>query len=139
MKLSEAANEVIRLANAIRAYWEAELPKRYRDYPLMHVGEEEGPPPAEEAELRNFLLNLPPEMLYQLVLIMYFGRGDFSPFKLSDNYDHVKETFSQPSWAVSQMMEKAPLAQYLADGLAELKRHKIDVNKLPLKRQKAVK
>jgi hypothetical protein len=139
MKLSEAANEVIRLANAIRAFWEVELPKRFRDYPVMHDGEEEGPPPAEAAELRDFLTSLPPEMLCQLVLLMYLGRGDFSPSKLGDSYEYVKDAFSEPSWAVSEMMDTAPLAEHLADGLAELKKHKIDVNKLPLKRQKAIK
>ena len=41
MKLSDTIKKVIPLAEAIHDYWEIELPKRYRDYPFVHEGEEE--------------------------------------------------------------------------------------------------
>jgi hypothetical protein len=63
---------------------------------------------------------------------MYLGRGDFGADDLPGNYEALKQTFGQPEWAASQMMEKAPLADYLSDGLSELKRHRIPVDDLPL-------
>jgi hypothetical protein len=38
MKLSETARDVIALADAIRDYWAAELPKRHPNYPLVNPG-----------------------------------------------------------------------------------------------------
>ncbi len=52
MKLSETVSEVIALAEAIRNYWDAELPKRHPDYPFVHPGEDDGPPPPEEQKLK---------------------------------------------------------------------------------------
>jgi hypothetical protein len=59
MKLSDTARKVIALAEAIHDYWEAELPKRYPDYPYVHEGEEDGPPPPEEKKLKRLLARLP--------------------------------------------------------------------------------
>lgn len=130
MKLSETAKEVIALAEAIRNYWDAELPKRHPDYPLVHPGEDSGPPPPEEKKLRDFLASLPEEAIYQLALIMHLGRGDFGTDNLARHYEALKRTFGKSERAASQMMEKAPLAGYLADGLAELKKSGIDVDHL---------
>src|SRR5438094_974080 len=62
MKLSEVAEQVIRLGRAANDYWETELPKRHPDYPLVRPGEDSGPPPPEEAELRTLLNKLPEDM-----------------------------------------------------------------------------
>jgi Protein of unknown function (DUF3775) len=131
MKLSEAALKVIALAQQVRDYYSRELPKRHPNYPVIESGEPETPPPAEEIQLRGFLASLDPEMIYQLILIMYLGRGDFEAADLKGYYGALKKTFDTPEIAASQMMEKAPLADYLSDGLAELQRRKINVDRSP--------
>src|SRR4051812_43730431 len=126
MKVSEAANEVIALAEAIRKYWDVELPKRHPDYPFIKLGENDGPHPPEEEALRDLFSNLPEKTIYQLLLIMYLGRGDYSTDDLAGRYEDLRHKFEKPEWAVSQMMEKTPLAEYLRDGLDELMKSGID-------------
>ena len=63
---------------------------------------------------------------------MHLGRGDFDAADLADSYQALKNTFGTAEIAVSQMMEKTPLADYLSDGLATLKSHKIKVDNLPV-------
>ncbi|MGH7170835.1 MAG: DUF3775 domain-containing protein [Gemmataceae bacterium] len=130
MKLSEAANEVIALAETIRNYWDAELPKRHPDYPFVHSGEDSGPPPPEEQKLKALLASLPEDLIYKLALLMYLGRGDFGTGDLAGRYQSLKQTFGKPDRAASQMMGKATLADYLTDGLAELDKTGIDVDHL---------
>jgi hypothetical protein len=132
MKLSEAAQRVITLARKVRRYYDTELPKWYPDYPVVSPAEEGPPPPKEERELRNFLRSLPSETIYRLLLVMHLGRGDFGTDDLPGSYEALKQTFGKPEWAASQMMQKAPLAEYLSDGLSELKRQRIPVDDLPL-------
>ncbi len=130
MKLSEAAKEVIVLAEAIRTYWDTELPKRHPHYPFIHLGEDSGPPPPEEQKLKDLLASLPEDAIYKLALIMYLGRGDFGTDDLAGRYQALRETFGNPRWAASQMMGKTPLADYLTDGLAELRKAGIDMDQL---------
>jgi hypothetical protein len=132
MQLSKAAHKVIALATAIREYWETELPKRHPDYPLVRAGEDSGPPPPQEKELKDFLAGLPGDQVYKLLLIMYLGRGDFGTEDLSGSYKYLKDTFGRPAWAISQMMEKAPLAEYVTDGLAVLQKTGLDPDNLAL-------
>jgi Protein of unknown function (DUF3775) len=127
---------VIALARAIRVYWNAQLPKRHPGYPVMHRDEDSGPPPPENAKLKEFLAGLPPEMVYQLVLVMYLGRGDFGTADLAEHCEQIKTTLGKPEWAISQMMGKAPLADYLTDGLDKLKRSRINADKLFTKASK---
>jgi hypothetical protein len=134
MKLSEAIEKVIQLARIIREYWETELPKRHPDYPIMNPGEQPLPPPPQEKELADLLASLPEEMIYKIGLLMYLGRGDFDVGELAPHYEALKENFDSAAALGAQLMDKAPLADYLQDGLAELQRHKIDVDKFPLKR-----
>ena len=137
MKLSEAVEKVIGLAKDIREYWEAELPKRHPDYPVMNPGEEELPPPPEEKKLAKLFAGLPEDMVYQIGLLMYLGRGDFDVHELADYYKTLKENFDSAAALASQLTGKATLADYLQDGLAELEKHNIDVDGLPLKPTKA--
>ena len=130
MKLSETANEAIALAEAIRSYWDRELPKRHPHYPVINPGEDDGPPPPEEKQLKELLSRLPPDDIYKLVLIMCLGRGDFGVEDLAGHYEDLKSTFAKPEWAIAQMMGKAPLADYLTDGLAELSNNHIDLDTL---------
>lgn len=130
MKLSETAEKVIALATAIRSYWDTELPKRHPNYPVVSPGEDSGPPPPEEKKLRDLLASLPEDVVYGLALLMYLGRGDFGTDDLAGHYETLKKRFARLDRAVSQMMGKAPLADYLADGMAELKKSGIDVDDL---------
>jgi hypothetical protein len=134
MKLSEAANRVIDLARKVYEYYSTELPKRHRNYPLVEPDEEGAPPPPEEKELRDFLSTLSEDVIYQLLLIMYLGRGDFSVADLGEYYNDLNGTFGDAEHAAAQMMNKASLADLLMDGLEELRGHKINVDKLPLKK-----
>jgi Protein of unknown function (DUF3775) len=132
MKLSEATERVITLARRVREYYDAELPNWYPDYPIIGQAQEGPPPPKEERELRNSLRSLPSETIYRLTLLMYLGRGDFGADDLPSSYEALRQTFGESEWAASQMIEKVPLAEYLSDGLLELKRHRIPVDDLPL-------
>ena len=122
--------DVIKLAEAIRDYWDAELPKRHPRYPIVRGGEDSGPPPPEKAALRTLLYSLPEEMIYGLVTIMCIGRGDFGTEDLNQSLHAVKDTFEEPEYAIAQMMEYVPLAEYLSDGMAKLKKNKINVDRM---------
>jgi hypothetical protein len=137
MNLSEAANRTIELARKIREYYASELPKCHPNYPLIGPGEESAPPPPEEKELRDFFATLSEDTIYQLLLVMYLGREDFAIDDLAEYHDALKSSFGDVEYAASQMLDKAPLGDYLSDGLEELRKHKIDVDKMPLKKIKA--
>jgi hypothetical protein len=132
MKLSETVKEVIALSAAIGNYWDTELPKRHPNYPVVDAGEDSGPPPPQKKQLRDLLKSLPEDDIYKLTLLMYLGRGDFGTDDLATHYEAVKKRFAKPEWAISQMMEKAPLADYMTDGLTELEKNGIDVDQMTL-------
>ena len=136
MKLSEVAHRVIDLARKIREYYETELPKYHPNYPFVGLDDVTAPPPSEERELRDFLSTLPNDQIYQLLSIMYLGREDFGTADLAGSYETLAGTSDDPAYAVSEMMHQAPLADYLSDGLEELRKQRIDVDKLPLKKVK---
>lgn len=142
MKLSEATDRVVKLARKVREYYDTELPKRHLNYPLVGPDEETAPPPPEEAELSDFLATLPEELIYQLCLIEYVGRGEFSTDDLAGAYERLKDLIGvgdaadAASWL---MMNQVILAGELSDGLEALRRHKINVDKLPLKKVKVPK
>jgi hypothetical protein len=132
VRFSEAAAEAIRLADARRTYWDTELPKYHPDYPLKRAGERSAPSPAEDAQLRTFLLSLPPNDIYKLILTMYLGRGDFGATQLPRQYASLNQTFPMPETAAYQMWGKGTLGDYLREGLASLKRAGIDLDTTPL-------
>ena len=132
MKLSDAATRVSDLGSKIYDYYTSELPKYYRNYPLVSPGEEGAPPPPEENELRQFLETLPADMVYRLALIMYLGREDFRTDDLADKYENAESTFGDSEYLRSVMVAHSPLVSYLSDGLEELHKHGIDVDALPL-------
>src|SRR5437667_3587565 len=96
MNLSDAAHKVIDLGHKVREYYDTELPKRHPNYPLVNPDEETAPPPPEEKELRDFLMTLSEEQIYQLMLILYLGRGDFGTDDLAGYYENAKGTFGDP-------------------------------------------
>ncbi len=140
MKLSEALHRVIDLAGKVRDYYDAELPKRHRKYPLISAGEETAPPPPEEMELKRFFSTLSDDMILQLLLIMYLGRQDFGVDELAENFETFKREYTEVEYAKLEMLRRpATLADHLSDGLEELRRHKINVDKLPPKKAKTQK
>lgn len=134
MPLSKTAEKVMNLAREVGDYYAAELPKWHPEYPIIRVDEKNPPSPAAEKKLLKFLRSLPEEEIYRLLLVMYLGRGDFAVDELTENYAGLKDAISEPEYAVAQMMGRGPLADYLCDGLEELRKHQIDVDNLPLKK-----
>lgn len=135
MKLAEAVDRVIGLANRIDDYYTVEEPKYHPNYPLVNDDEGEPPPPPEEKELSDCLASLPDEMIYQLLLIMDLGRTYFGTDELADYYERLKSGFEDKEEAASFLMKKTPtLAFYLSEGLEELRKHKINLDRLPLKK-----
>lgn len=126
MKLSEAARRAIDLAWVVRDYWDAELPRRHPDYPLVHPGEDDGPPPPEEAKLRALLKDLPEDVLYKLFFLMRHNRWGPEPEDLGRDFRDLKEDFPERDEVIEVMMGQAPLAAYLEDGLERLRDLEID-------------
>jgi hypothetical protein len=140
MKLSEAVNRVIQIGSRIREYYEIEVPKRLKNYPLVSPGEEEPPPPPEEKELRDFLVSLPGELIYQLTLIEHLGRGSAHADDLATYYASLQEIVGNREQAAQQLIwNHAVIADELSDGLDELRKLKINVDRLPLTKVKAQK
>jgi hypothetical protein len=137
MTLSRAVQKVIDLAGAVRDYYETELQKRYPNYPLVDENAESVPPPPAEKELRAFLESLSIDILYQLYVIMNLGLGEFGASDVGKSYEELKDRIGDAEHAVAEMMHyKAPLADRLTDGLEELRRHNIDVSRMPLRKAK---
>jgi hypothetical protein len=132
MSFSDTVAKVVDLATAIRDYWDTELPKRHPNYPIVSPGEDSGPPPPEEAELKRFLKTLSDEEIYKLVLLMCLGRGDFDTEQLTIQYAKIRDRFRERERAVSQIAGKAALADYLSDGVAELLRTGTNIDELLL-------
>jgi hypothetical protein len=130
MKLSKVVREVIRLAKASRAYWDRELLRRHPAYPVVHAGEDSGPPPPEDARLRAILEGLPDDQLYAITLLALVGRGDFSADCLTATYDTVKDMLPSRSVAIEHVSGQIALAEYLTDAVEELKKRQIDMDSL---------
>ncbi len=137
MKVTTAVSKAIALAEAIRDYWEAELPKRHPNYPLVGPDDDPGPPPPEEKKLRQFLARLPEEVLFKVALVAYLGRGDYETNNLAADYQALRDDFDGPSELISQLLEKASLADYLTEGMTILKKEGLDLDKIELATAKA--
>jgi hypothetical protein len=130
MLLSDAAKRVIELATTINAYWDAELPKRHPDYPLINEGEDSGPPPPEEAQLRDFLRSLPSEAVYRLYTLMDLGRDYFPATEYVRKYQQLARSTADVDWLRLLLVETVPMPGYLSDGLAKLAAQGIDIDDL---------
>jgi hypothetical protein len=142
MNFSEVVHKVIDLSGKIRDYYDTEMPKRFPNYPLINSAagesEEDVPPPPEEKELSDFLASLPEETIYQLYLLMHLGRWEFSANDLAENYERLKKMVETAENAVFEMTAfDTTLGGNLLDGLEELRQHKINIDKMPLKKTKA--
>jgi hypothetical protein len=141
MNLSEAVNRVIGIASKIPVYYETELRKLFPNYPLVDLEvEEKLPPPPEEQQLREFLESLSDDLIYQLILIVHFWRGYFRLEDMAAYYAGMKDTVGDRTQALSLLMiYEFTLADQLASGLEELREHKINPDRLPLKKVKVQK
>ena len=136
MKLSEAVNKVIELAQKVFGYYDRELPKWHPNYPLVNPDDKEPPPPPEEKELKDFLMSLSEDMIDQVLLLTYLGREGVGIADLAESYEDLKGSFGGPEQVAAFLMHYAPLADDLLDALEELRKHKISVDRLPLKKVK---
>ena len=134
MKLSQVLQEVIRLSQAIDDYWEAEGPKRLRDYPLVYPGEDPGPPPPEEKQLQELLEGLPDDTLYKIALIRDLGQGRFGTDSLAAEFQTLKEEFGPRPEAIAVLT--GVTAYQLEEGLAALQKARMDVDKMNFKAAK---
>lgn len=129
MPFSKTVARVIELAAAIRDYWDAELPKRHPKYPLVEPGADDGPPPPEEAELHDLLRSLPVEEVYKLLALLDVGRQVCPAPAFDDQRRTIAEQRDDPDWAISSLVGNAALAEDLADGLNELERSGIGIDR----------
>jgi hypothetical protein len=130
MKMLRIVEQVIGLASAIESYWEAELPKRHPDYPLVRAGEESGPAPPQRQQLDDLLESLSESEVFSLLLLMHVGRGDISPQDWKKGLSQLEQSIGGKAAAIGQMTSKATLAAFLSDGLEELKKHRIRLDAL---------
>ena len=136
MKLANLVSKASNLSEAIFDYWSTELPKRHPNYPFVNPGEDSGPPPPQEKKLRELLTSLPEETLYKLALVRDIGSGRFKTSDLLGAYQELKEDFDNPDQLIASMVED-PLDYCLPEGMARLKNHGIDLDKLDLAPAKA--
>ncbi|MBY0513875.1 MAG: DUF3775 domain-containing protein [Gemmataceae bacterium] len=129
MPFSETVNRVIDLAAAIREDWNRELPQRHPDYLFIgEEGEDDGQPPLKRSSPGPCCTHSPPDT-YKLGALLYLGREDYRPTEFAVWCGEVMPaTFPNPKWAIGQMTEKAPLGDYLRDGLEALARAGVDVD-----------
>lgn len=128
MKLSEVVRRLIRLGDASRVYWARELPRHHPHYPIIRDGEDSGPPPPEDAQIRSLLNRLPEDQLYALIALLYVGRGDFLADHLVLTYQTMKEMFPSKDLVIAQMTGNSTLAEYLTDAMEEIEKHHIDLD-----------
>jgi hypothetical protein len=132
MKFSQTVNKVLALAEAVRDYWNVELPKRHPDYPFVNEGDEDGPPPPEQKKLKKLLASLPEDSIYKIALIMRYNRGPSGKKCPTDNLEVVKQWYETPEEAAVLIADNAALADELSYGLEEMKIAGFDVDHLTL-------
>ncbi|WP_459557282.1 hypothetical protein [Lacunimicrobium album] len=130
MKLSDELKDVISLSKATQEYYERELPKYHRNYPIVDMTEASPPVPKESKTLQEKLEKLGIKSVVEMLYIMYLGRGDFDVASLRDDLDSLDKNFTDKKRAIEQMTSKAPLSDYLEDGSEVLKENNIDLDKI---------
>lgn len=138
MKLSEAVQEIIRLGEASRKYWDRELPKHHARYPIIRPGEVSPPPPPEDTQIGAILKRLSEDQVYILILLTEVGPAKFKADDLPSAYHSMKETISNKDLAIAQLMETYALAEDLTDAMEALQKRHIDVDNLKFESQLAV-
>ena len=127
MKLSEVIRRAIPLSKATCDYWEVEKPKRHPKYPFIQPGEDDGPPPPEQVQLKELLDGLSDEDVYRLQLLIECGRWEFGPDKFAKELQEIKESASAKLLA-AVMGDDLDLWMQLEYGLDQMNKHGIDVD-----------
>ena len=129
MTLSEVIRRAIPLAKAMSDYWEAELPRRFKQYPFVQEGEDRGPMPPEQVQLKSLLDSLPDEDVYRLQLVIECGRRGFGPAQFAERLADIKghKNAKLLAW---QMGEHLALWLQLEEGLEQMQKYGVDVNAL---------
>jgi hypothetical protein len=130
MKLSTVVNKIIPLGRAVRDYWEAELPKRHPNYPLVNDGEDSGPPPPEEEKLRKLLEGLPQDTIDKLLAVRSIVQRGYNPSMLERECERLRGWYDDAAHIIPVLAHDSDLGDDLADALVELKKHNLDLDKL---------
>ena len=130
MLLSQALDKVIDLAGQVRDYYDRELPRYHRDYPLVHPDEQEPPSPPVEQELADYLGSLPDETVYALATMTDFVRWNLRPEDLGARSVAKRAEFKQIDQVVGELVGYSPLADVLDDARDALRHQGIDVDGL---------
>lgn len=128
MTTVDAIHRIIELSDAINAYWDRELPKAHRDYPLVDENETSPPNPPEQKELEDFVRSLPQDQLYKTLLLFGIGRRDIDVDGLTDHYARLKQALPHRDAAATRILASVGLGDYLVDGMDRLKRESIDID-----------
>lgn len=128
MTRTELIQELIRLGEISREYWSEELPKRHPKYPIVQEGEDSGPLPLADRQIRDLLQNLTESELYILLTLMYLGRGDFDLDHLKSGYAKMQRMFTKREMIIDQLAGKPGFSEYLMDAMDEIKQRHIDLD-----------
>src|SRR5262249_53013706 len=130
MKLSHLIREVCRLDCGRCDFEAVELNKRYPGERFLSLSAYADLPTApQEQQLRDLLTAQSPAALYMLVTVWRFGRGEFTPCLLFDEYVETGDAFANVTEAVDYLMGKS-LSCHLEDGTEAIKSAGIDVDAL---------
>lgn len=84
-----------------------------------------------EHSLEKWLMTLSQDEFCWVEAVMYLGRdSEGTTTGLADRFDNLSSVYQGPDIDVDNMLGKAPLAKYLADGLAKLAQRSVDVDSL---------
>lgn len=128
MTRKELIQELIRLGELSRAYWDTELPRRHPKYPIVQQGEDSGPPAPADRQIHDLLDALNERDLYILLTLVYLGRGDFDLKHLRSAFRKMKDSFPDRELAIDQITSKTVLSEYLMDAMQEIRDSDIDVD-----------
>ena len=131
MTFSRVVGRVIDVARRAATAADADLRRRHPRYPIVNA--EDLPGGAGEggtAELERMLGGLPAERVFALAYLMGVGRGEVGAAEAGSAMGQMKRAFRTPGAAAKRLASRAGLAEDLADGLAELARAGVDVDRL---------
>ncbi len=132
MKLSDELPEIIRLAKAIQAYWDVELPRRHPNYPFIEKGADDGPPPPEVAELRTLLETLSEEQIYTLLTLQYIGRTHSHLGEWERVSNNMHQAFPRHAQAIAVLLIMPLVGFFLQEALDQVEKAGLDIDNFVL-------
>src|SRR5688500_9727483 len=107
MPFSDTVKRVMDLAGAIQEFWDVELRKWHPKYPIVgDEGQYTGPPPPEEAELRDLLRSLPPADLYKLMALAELGWGPYPAATFPERWRNMARDHPDTEEAISDLIAR---------------------------------